>query len=54
MQEILEEKNIPCESTDKVDNRLYSSNIEVVISSDQNMASLNRFRGIHEKRVERM
>ena len=47
-------KNIPCESTDKVDNRLSSSSIEVVISSDQNMASLNIFRCIHEKRAEQL
>lgn len=47
-------KNISCESTDKVDNRLSSRNIDVIISSDQIMASLNRFRGIHEKRVERL
>jgi hypothetical protein len=47
-------KNIPCESTDKVDNKLSSSSIEVVISSDQNKASLNRFRCIHEKRAEQL
>ena len=47
-------KNIPCESTDKVDSKLSSSSIEVVISSDQNKASLNRFRCIHEKRAEQL